>query len=97
MMQTLKPARTVETFSAGLKLAMVARGEGDAYVNSYVGFNDWDVCAGQILVEEAGGTVSLFDGRPVIYGPVQANRLGFIATNGPLHSELLTRVNRPVS
>src|SRR5262249_55590905 len=34
----LGPARVVETYSAGIKLALVARGEADVYVNTYNAF-----------------------------------------------------------
>src|SRR3954452_2289669 len=34
----LKPKRVVETYSAGVKLAMLARGEADLYVNTYSNF-----------------------------------------------------------
>ena len=59
----LAPARVRETYSAGIKLALVARGEADVYLNDYVNFHDWDICAGQILVEEAGGTVTGLNGE----------------------------------
>src|SRR5262249_2337719 len=37
----LQPARVVEAYSAGLKMALVARGEADLYVNRYLAFHDW--------------------------------------------------------
>ena len=40
----LKPLKCVETYSGGVKLAMVARGEVDLYVNDYSRFADWDIC-----------------------------------------------------
>src|SRR5205085_2716912 len=52
--KALSPSRVVEVYSAGIKLALVARGEADLYVNTYRAFHDWDICAGHILVEEAG-------------------------------------------
>ena len=32
----------------GVKLALVARGEADLYVNEYTQFHDWDIAAGHI-------------------------------------------------
>lgn len=83
----LKPTRVVETYSAGVKLAMVAHGRVDLFANDYSGFNDWDVCAGHILVEEAGGKVTLFNGEPIRYGQSRPRR-GIIACN----PEMLTLV-----
>jgi 3'(2'), 5'-bisphosphate nucleotidase len=82
----LKPKKVIETYSAGVKLAMVARGEADLYVNTYANFSDWDICAGDLLVTEAGGTVTEIAGTPVHYGtPGNAQRGGLLATNGRLH------------
>ena len=86
-----QPAKCVETYSAGVKLAMVARGEVDLYVNTYSQFADWDICAGHHLVVEAGGKVSELSGRPVTYGkPGYAQKGGLLATNGVLHPEAIS-------
>lgn len=82
----LKPARVTETYSAGIKLALIARGDTDVYVNTYEAFHDWDVCAGHILVEEAGGRVTGLQGHELRYGePGAWQRSGLLATNGVLH------------
>jgi 3'(2'), 5'-bisphosphate nucleotidase len=88
--RALRPARVRETYSAGIKLALVARGEADVYLNDYVNFHDWDICAGQILVEEAGGTVTGLKGEGLRYGsPGAWQRQGLLATNGRLQAEAL--------
>ncbi|HEY3790128.1 MAG TPA: inositol monophosphatase family protein, partial [Urbifossiella sp.] len=56
--QKLAPKGVIETYSGGVKLAIVARGEADLYANTYEKFFDWDVCAGHVLVTEAGGQVT---------------------------------------
>jgi 3'(2'), 5'-bisphosphate nucleotidase len=91
--QALRPLRVLEMHSAGVKLARVARGEADLYVNHYPNFHDWDVCAGHILVEEAGGTVSGLRGQPIRYGlPGAWQRAGLLASNGLLHAAALARL-----
>jgi 3'(2'), 5'-bisphosphate nucleotidase len=88
--QVLAPRRVKETYSAGLKMALVARGEADLYVNSYPQFHDWDICAGQVLVEEAGGKVTGLGGQWIVYGSEGAwQRHGMLASNGALHSAAL--------
>jgi 3'(2'), 5'-bisphosphate nucleotidase len=90
----LKPGKVVETYSAGIKLALVARGEVETYVNDYRNFHDWDVCAGQILVEEAGGKVTLLDGGEIVYGSKNAiQRDGLLATNGKIHTAAVQHLN----
>ena len=93
LIRKLRPGTIHQTFSAGVKLALVARGEVDLYVNDYPEFHDWDICAGHVLVAEAGGIVTEFDGGEVQYGRVGAKRRGgMVATNGLLQAEVLTRL-----
>jgi 3'(2'), 5'-bisphosphate nucleotidase len=87
------PARVVETYSAGIKLALVARGEVDLYVNDYTQFHDWDIAAGHLLVTEAGGTVTGLHGEELRYGLPEAwQRFGLLGSNGHVHAEALKRL-----
>jgi 3'(2'), 5'-bisphosphate nucleotidase len=87
--QLLKPARVLETYSAGVKLARVADGTADLYFCDYMEMNDWDLAAGHILVTEAGGRVTNLAGEPRIYGRESPKQLGgLLATNGHLHDDI---------
>ena len=91
--RALAPARIVETYSAGIKLALVARGEVDLYANTYPEVHDWDVCAGHVLVAEAGGTVTGLAGEAITYGGEGAwQRHGLLASNGALHAAAVARL-----
>lgn len=68
--------------SAALDLAMVACGWFDGYWEKKL--KAWDVAAGILLVQEAGGRVSDYGG-----GPVDLQRCEVLATNGPLHGLLM--------
>jgi 3'(2'), 5'-bisphosphate nucleotidase len=83
------------TYSAGIKLALIARGEADAYTSNYHGFHAWDLCAGQILVEEAGGQVTNTHGEPIRY-PDDGSAMidGVVASNGHLHAAALEGLRR---
>lgn len=86
----LEPARIVESYSAGIKLALVARGDADVYLNTYEAFHDWDIAAGHILVTEAGGQVTGTGGQTLAYGlPGAWQKHGLLATNGRLHEKTL--------
>ena len=92
LVQALRPAHIRETYSAGIKLALVARGDADLYVNSYEAFHDWDICAGHILVAEAGGVVTGLGGETLMYGtPGAWQRQGLLASNGRLHAAAVER------
>lgn len=68
--------------SAAIDLAYVACGRFDGFWEE--GLNPWDVAAGKLLIEEAGGTVSYYDGSPFsIYTPP------IVASNGTIHAEML--------
>ncbi|MGD1900538.1 MAG: inositol monophosphatase family protein [Phormidesmis sp.] len=67
--------------SASIDLAFVACGRLDGYWER--GLSPWDVAAGVILVQEAGGQVSAYDQGPF---DIQTGRI--LATNGNVHSEL---------
>jgi len=90
----LQPKRVTETYSAGVKLARVARGEAELYVIGYGSFHDWDLCAGHILVTEAGGSVTDIRGNPLEYGlDGHLQNRGLVATNGVLHTDALRRMS----
>jgi 3'(2'), 5'-bisphosphate nucleotidase len=91
--EVLKPARVVETYSGGVKLAMVARGEVDVYPNTYETFYDWDICAGHVLVTEAGGMVTDLVGGEIVYqAPDFSQRKGLLATNGRGHADVVRKL-----
>jgi 3'(2'), 5'-bisphosphate nucleotidase len=93
MVDAIGPGNIVESYSAGIKLALVARGEADIYLNNYEAFHDWDICAGQILVMEAGGAVSGIGGQPLQYGlPGAWQKNGLLATNSRLHQMVLEKL-----
>ena len=68
--------------SAVLDLAYVASGRFDAFWE--LRLSAWDVAAGSLLVEEAGGRVTGIDGRPM---KVDAPTL--VASNGKVHDAVL--------
>ncbi|RXH57009.1 inositol monophosphatase family protein [Granulicella sibirica] len=68
--------------SAGLDLAYVACGRLDGYWEFKL--NPWDTSAGYLLVEEAGGTLTHFDG-----GKFTLDSREVLATNGLIQGEML--------
>ncbi|HEU0015477.1 MAG TPA: 3'(2'),5'-bisphosphate nucleotidase CysQ [Longimicrobium sp.] len=60
--------------SVGLKCALVAEGERDLYVHPVPYLREWDTCAPEVVLREAGGTVTDCRGEPLVYNkpdPVQ--------------------------
>jgi myo-inositol-1(or 4)-monophosphatase len=84
----LGQARAVRRLgSAALDICYVACGRVDGFWEQ--GLNAWDIAAGVLLVEEAGGRVTSLDGGPFV---LRTGRI--VATNGPIHDEVLRVVSR---
>lgn len=79
------------TGSTAYKLAKVADGTAHAFV-SRGPKSEWDVCAGVLIVEEAGGRATDLKGRIISYNQQYTDIYGIVATNSMLHSELLDRI-----
>ena len=73
--------------SAALSLAAVALGQMEGYWE--FGPNPWDFAAGALLVEEAGGRVTDFRGRPL-----DPHGRQILATNGLIHDEVVSILAR---
>ena len=69
--------------SAALDLAYIACGRMDAYWE--FGLNPWDTAAGFLLIEEAGGMVTDFDGE---YRKLDSKEI--LASNQLIHHEMLS-------
>lgn len=68
--------------SAAIDMAYVACGRFDGFWEE--GLNAWDMAAGKLLIEEAGGWVTNYDGSAFsIYKPPVC------ASNGKIHNEML--------
>ncbi|MFO7937503.1 MAG: inositol monophosphatase family protein [Kiritimatiellia bacterium] len=64
--------------AAALDMCMVASGRIDGYFES--GIYTWDMAAGALIVEQAGGRTDILRQYP-------AHRMAFLATNGHLHDQ----------
>ena len=79
----MEQARGIRRFgSASIDLAYVACGRFDGFYET--GLNAWDVAAGTLLVEEAGGRVTDYHNIP---HSIFAKQI--LATNGLLHDAML--------
>ncbi len=67
--------------AASLDLAHVACGSLDGYWER--GLSPWDIAAGIVLLEEAGGKITAYDGSPIV---INSGRI--LATNGLIHASL---------
>jgi myo-inositol-1(or 4)-monophosphatase len=73
--------------SAGLETAWVAAGKGEAYFTTRI--EPWDVAPGVLLVHEAGGKVSDFQGNPW-----QPRTGDLLFSNQELHERILSLLSQ---
>ena len=69
--------------SPALTLCAIAAGRLEAYCEYTM--DAWDILAGQLILAEAGGMLTLFDGQPHL----TADRADVVASNGYIHAELI--------
>jgi 3'-phosphoadenosine 5'-phosphosulfate (PAPS) 3'-phosphatase len=76
------------------KLCLAAAGEGDVFVSVY-SKNEWDICAGDLVVQEAGGTMSDIYGNSVTYNNKKTKiKDGIIAGNSTIAQQMLELTNK---
>lgn len=73
--------------AAGVDLAYLATGKFDGFWE--LGLSPWDVAAGSLIIEEAGGYVTDFSGEDHDIYESQ----GIVATNGNFHKDLLGKLS----
>ncbi len=79
----INEARAVRTpGSPALSLSYVACGRSDAFCHGSI--ESWDVAAGVLLVQEAGGKVTDYEDRDLD----TANATTILASNGRIHSQI---------
>jgi myo-inositol-1(or 4)-monophosphatase len=78
--------------AAVMGLCSVACGETDAYAG--IDTQPWDSAAGALLVEEAGGRATNFEGvrLNLVLGPS-----AIVVSNGRLHDSVLARIGQPAA
>jgi 3'(2'), 5'-bisphosphate nucleotidase len=77
----------------GLKLAIIAAGERDLYVNPTSHCSSWDTCAPEAILAEAGGRLSDIHGEPLRYDTESVGHdRGLLASNGLLHDAAVAKL-----
>ena len=68
VLEKMKPKSVMTMGSEGLRMMKIAEGYADIHFpNNATACSTWDLCAPQIIVEEAGGYVAFSDGSEILY------------------------------
>ncbi|BDQ01464.1 inositol monophosphatase family protein [Ignavibacterium sp.] len=86
--EMIKVARAVRRLgSAAIDFCYVANGVFDGFWEVHL--NPWDICAGKLIVEEAGGKVTDFNGNTIsIFNKT------ILSTNGKIHNKMIELLNK---
>ena len=76
--------------SVGIKVGLIVERQCDLYVHLSPRTKQWDTCAPEIILREAGGTITDLFGRPLSYNQAEVqNRNGVVASNGAAHARII--------
>ncbi len=80
--------------SLGLKAGMIAKGKAEAMFNFSDKTKQWDTCAAEVILREAGGEITDSRGEKFVYNRKEVRNLnGVVATNGKIHQQIIRRVS----
>ena len=72
------------------KCCLVAKGEYDVYIRDHHATPEWDICAGDLILTEAGGKLTDVNGKTIRYNhEIPTHNNGCIATNKVCHDTIL--------
>jgi 3'(2'), 5'-bisphosphate nucleotidase len=69
--------------SVGIKCGLIARGECDLYAHPVPYMGEWDTCAPEVILREAGGTVLDCTGEPLRYNKADPHQPAGILACAP--------------
>lgn len=81
--------------SLGVKIAVIAEGGAELYINLYGKTKEWDSAGPHVILTEAGGRLTDLEGNPVRYNQRDVwQHNGLIASNAVIHDEVVELVQK---
>ena len=76
--------------SVGIKIGLIVEQQCDFYIHLSPRTKQWDTCAPEVILTEAGGKLTDLFGRRLRYNVAEVqNRNGIVASNGPAHDRII--------
>ena len=83
----------VRSHSVGIKVGLLVERQADLYIHLSPKTKQWDTCAPEAVLTEAGGRMTDVFGEPMRYNtPDVLNRNGLVASNGAAHEQVIARL-----
>jgi 3'(2'), 5'-bisphosphate nucleotidase len=81
----------IQRGSVGIKIGLLVERQCDVYIHLSPRTKQWDTCAPQLILSEAGGRLTDLFGHSLNYNvPDVQNRNGLVATNGTSHDKVIS-------
>jgi len=85
----------VTSIGSSLKVTEIASGEAEIYITTTDKMKQWDTCASNCIISEAGGKMTDISGEEMVYNTESVNHEnGILVTNGIIHQDALDAVSR---
>jgi 3'(2'), 5'-bisphosphate nucleotidase len=82
-------ANTIPLGSMGLKVGLICEGRAHLYLHTSRHTSQWDACAPDVILHEAGGCMTDLLNAPLRYNGAEVRNLhGVIASNGIIHDRI---------
>jgi 3'(2'), 5'-bisphosphate nucleotidase len=91
LLQQMPFRQQIQVGSVGVKIAAIVEQRADVYLalSGKSAPKDWDFAAPELILTEAGGQFTHFDGTPLLYNQVDVNQWGgILVSNGHCHADL---------
>lgn len=93
VLKALEIKDEVNRGSVGVKVGLIIDRQCDLYVHLSPRTKQWDTCAPEAILNEAGGCITDLFGHPLNYNaPEVQNRNGIVASNGMAHDQIISRL-----
>ncbi len=83
----------VQRGSVGIKVGLLIEQQCDVYIHLSPRTKQWDTCAPEVILREAGGRITDLFGYPLKYNvPDVQNRNGLVSSNGAAHDQIIQKL-----
>ena len=85
----------VTSLGSSLKVTEIASGDAEVFVTSTNKMKQWDTCASNCIISEAGGKMTDVFGKEFLYNTENVyHENGILVTNGFVHQDALDAISR---
>jgi 3'(2'), 5'-bisphosphate nucleotidase len=85
----------VTSIGSSLKVTEIASGDAEIYLTTTNKMKQWDTCASNCIISEAGGKITDISGKDMVYNTESVHHEnGILVTNGLIHQDALDAVSR---